>query len=430
MAASGALHGWWWMRRLRELLTPRGERLRVLELAGIVFLAQAAVGVYLLALVQQYLPQKLDAGPAFPGYAMACYGLGKFVWQTPAGWLADRIGRRVAMVAGMALSVPVLALFMTVPNGGAFLAFSFLLGICAATTWPAFMAHVGEVTPHARRARTMSVLNIAQMAGLGLGTLAGVLMVDFVTYSAAFWSCIAFNVLALLVVVQRVEPPAAQLTPVDHESQPSAEPVRATRPDASRAWSPGIAVLAVIVLFLTVGTSMQAPMIGAYTDEVLKTRMSTLALLLPLPAAVAAIGFWKFGHLTDRYPRQVPLVVGLFVAALSIFALTQTTHPMIVVTLVVLAGSAYAISIPAWGAAALDATDVGSRGLWLGLLSTVQGLGAVGGQALGGVIGGAWGPTAPFKIAALALMIALTLTVAHQWHQSRRRSLVGDPALG
>ena len=403
------------MERLREMLTLRGERLRVLELCGIVFLAQAAVGVYLLALVQQYLPNALDAGPAFPGYAMACYGLAKFLWQTPAGWLADRIGRRVAMVAGMALSVPMLTLLMSVPSETAFLGFSFLLGICAATTWPAFMAHVGETTPHARRARTMSVLNIAQMAGLGLGTLAGVLMVDFVTYSAAFWVCIAFNLLALLVVVRRVEPSA----PLAGDASASLPVAQETR--RRGGWSPGVAVLAVIVLFLTVGTSMQAPMIGAYTDEVLKTRMSTLAMLLPLPAAVAAIGFWKFGHLADRYPRQVPLIAGLFVAALSIFALTQTTNPMLVVTLVVMAGSAYAISIPAWGAAALDATDVGSRGLWLGLLSTVQGLGAVGGQALGGVVGGAWGPTAPFKFAALALMIALALTVAHQWHQASRQ---------
>jgi MFS family permease len=179
-------------------------------------------------------------------------------------------------------------------------------------------------------------------------------------------------------------------------------------------------MLAVIVLFLTVGTSMQAPMIGAYTDDVLETDMSTLAMLLVVPAAVAGIAYWKFNHLTDRFPRQVPLAGGLLVAALSLFLLTQTTQPFIVVNLVVLAGLAYAISIPAWGAAALDATDVGSRGLMLGLLSTVQGLGAVGGQALGGLIGGEWGPLAPFKIAALALMIALTLTVAHQWVQSRR----------
>ncbi|HLB24371.1 MAG TPA: hypothetical protein VJP07_09780, partial [Dehalococcoidia bacterium] len=67
---------------------------------------------------------------------------------------------------------------------------------------------------------------------------------------------------------------------------------------------------------------------------------------------------------------------GAVVAACSIFALTLTTSPYIAVNFVVLAGVAYAISMPAWGAAALDATDAGSRGLWLGALSAVQGLGA------------------------------------------------------
>jgi predicted MFS family arabinose efflux permease len=263
----------------------------------------------------------------------------------------------------------------------------------------------------------MSLLNVSQMAGLGAGTLAGVLMVDFVTYGAAFWVCIAFNVLALTFALRSTE----------RQSETRVEPVVDAAPEPRRekqgSWSPGVAMLAVIVLFLTVGTSMQAPMIGAYTDDVLQTNMSTLALLLPIPAIIGGVAFWKFSHLTDRYPRQVPLAGGLFVAALCLFLLTQTTHPFVVVNLVVLAGLAYAISIPAWGAAALDATDVGSRGLMLGLLSTVQGLGAVGGQALGGAIGGEWGPLAPFKIAALALMIALALTVAHQWHQSRARHL-------
>jgi MFS family permease len=110
----------------------------------------------------------------------------------------------------------------------------------------------------------------------------------------------------------------------------------------------------------------------------------------------------------------VPLVAGLFVASISIFALTLTTSPFIVVNLVVIAGLAYAISIPAWAAAALDATDAGARGLWLGTLTAVQGLGVAGGQALGGVIGGIWGPLAPFKLAALLLMVALTLIISHQ----------------
>jgi MFS family permease len=401
----------------------RGDSLRVLELGAVVFLWQAAVGIYFLSLVQQYLPQALHSGPAFPGYAMASYGVAKFAWQPAAGWIADRAGRRITMIAGMALSVPALVLMMEVPDERAFLAFSAVLGIGAATMWPAFMAHVGESTPHGRRTRTMTLLNLAQMTGIGAGTLAGVLMVDFVTYSGAFWVCIGFSMLALAMVLRSVPQEDAIAAPKD-----VARPSPAVR-DGVPAWTPGIAMLAVIVLFLTVGTSLHTPMIGAYTHDVLRVKMSFLALLFPLPALAAGIALWRLRKLEERYGRHVPLIGGLFVASLSIFALTLTANPFIAVNLVVLAGLAYAISIPAWGAAALDATDVGSRGLWLGALSAVQGLGVAGGQALGGVIGGVWGPLAPFKLAALLLMLALAMIVAHQLAQSRGTGLAARPIL-
>jgi DHA1 family multidrug resistance protein-like MFS transporter len=394
------------------------ERARLMQLSAVVFLWQAAVGIYFLSLVQQYLPQQLHTGMAYPGYAMAAYGVARFLWQTPAGWVADRAGRRVTMVAGLAVSIPVLWLMMMVRDEQAFLGFSALLGLGAATMWPAFMAHVGETTPHARRTRTMSLLNIAQMAGIGVGTFMGVLLVDYVTYGAAFWLCIGFNVLALAMVARHI----------DRADQAPALVSAADAPPAAQGgWTPGVLVLSVIVLFLTLGTSLHTPMIGAYTHEVLKVKMSHLALLFPGPAAIAGFILWRYTHVADRYSRQVPLVLGLAVAAFSIFALTLTRSPFLVVNLVVLAGLAYAISIPAWGAAALDATDAGSRGVWLGALSAVQGLGVAGGQALGGVIGGVWGPLAPFKLAALLLMVALALIIAHQRHQARSRQARPGP---
>lgn len=407
------------LRDVARIVT--NERQRVLELAAVVFLWQAAVGVYFLSLVQQYLPMKLEAGAAYTGYAMAAYGFAKFILQPAAGWLADRIGRRVTMVAGMGGSVPVLVLMMS-SDERVFLAASALLGACAAAMWPAFMAHVGDTTPSGRRGRTMSIINLAQMAGIGTGTVVGVLAVDLVTYGAAFWACIGFTVVAVAMVIRTV--PERVL---ERAASIQAEDARPGAPSRAAAWTPGIAMLGLIVLFLTVGTSLHTPMIGAYTRDVLNVKMSYMALLMPAPALVAGVVFWRLSQVADRVGRHVTLVAGLFVAAAAIFALTLTDSPYIAVNLVVVAAVAYALSIPAWGAAALDATDVGSRGLWLGILSAVQGLGVAGGQALGGVIGGIWGPLAPFKLAALLLMVALTLILVQLWHQSRRR-IASTPA--
>ena len=57
------------------------------ELGLTVLLWQASTGVFLLSLVQQYLPEQLEANAAFPGYALALYAAGRLLLQAPAGWL-------------------------------------------------------------------------------------------------------------------------------------------------------------------------------------------------------------------------------------------------------------------------------------------------------------------------------------------------------
>jgi hypothetical protein len=45
------------------------ERAPLLELTFTVLLWQASIGIFLLSLLQKYLPEELGAGAAFPGYA-------------------------------------------------------------------------------------------------------------------------------------------------------------------------------------------------------------------------------------------------------------------------------------------------------------------------------------------------------------------------
>ena len=186
---------------------------------------------------------------------------------------------------------------------------------------------------------------------------------------------------------------------------------------------PGILMLAAIILFLSLGIAVQTPAIGTYLTQVLHVQMHQMALLLIGPAAVAGFVAFRFSHLADRFGRQLPLIVGLAVTALCLFALTLTRSPFIVVNLAVLAGLAYAISVPAWCAAALDATQVQTRGVLLGSLAAVQGLGAAVGQAAGGRVSEMYGPEAPFKFAAILLGVAMVLTVVHLQHLRMKRDL-------
>jgi MFS family permease len=186
-----------------------------------------------------------------------------------------------------------------------------------------------------------------------------------------------------------------------------------------RLLSSRMLLLAGIALLLSVATTVQAPVVATYAHDVLRTRMSVLGLMLLAPAVVGGYLAIRFRHVADRFGRQLPLIAGIATAAVCYYALSVTSHPLVAVNLIVLAGLAYAVSIPAWGAAALDATDLGGRGLMLGVLATVQGFGGVVGQAVGGLTNEVWGPVAPFRTGAILLGLALLLTIM-QLRQQRR----------
>ena len=270
----------------------------------------------------------------------------------------------------------------------------------------------------------MNKLNMAQLIGLGLGTVAGTFLVDYISYLAAFITALSLNGLAFLLTARHLPRRQTAQGPRVVEAVKAAAGVKGP-------WTMSIVILAAISLFLSLGINFYAPALGAYTRQVLHVEMSQLALMIIAPALVGALIISRAGHLSDRFGRQMPLMVGLGVCAVSLFALTRTSSSLLAVNLAVLAGLAYAVAVPAWSAAALDATQVGSRGLLLGALAAVQGLGSAAGQALGGTVGEAWGPLAPFRFAALMLLVALLLTLLHMHHDRLRpvwASLRGRPA--
>jgi MFS family permease len=397
---------------------PEGLRMRfaarhrhIIELGLIVFLWQASSGVFLLSLVQQYLPQQLQAGGAFPGYALAIYAGARFLLQAPAGWLADRIGRQRTLTLGIAISLPSIYLMLQVQDPQSFLVFSALYGAGSAAIWPAIMAYVGDSEDTANRGRTLTMLNMAQLLGLGAGTMAGVTLTDLISYQAAFAACLMFSALALLFAYRGARN--------DAHTAPRVSEERVGNIDLRSLLSTRLILLAGIALLLSIATTVQAPVVGQYSHDVLRTKMSMLGLMILGPGIVAAYLVIRFRHLADRFGRQPPLIAGLATAAGCYAALSVTSHPLLAVNLVVLAGLAYAISIPAWGAAALDATEFGGRGLVLGVLATVQGLGGAAGQAVGGLTNNAFGPVAPFRLGAILLAVAMLLTIMQLHHQRR-----------
>ena len=113
---------------------------------------------FVIAFLSLYLVRERGLRPAEAGRILALYGVGFTVAGPLGGLLADRIGRRATMVAGLALgacSVGALA-FARAP---ALLAlFAFLAAATGDLFRPAMSAAVADVVPPADRPRAYGLV--------------------------------------------------------------------------------------------------------------------------------------------------------------------------------------------------------------------------------------------------------------------------------
>lgn len=132
------------------------------------------------------------------GLAAGGYAAGALVGQVPFGVLADRMGRRPLIVAGMLAGAVSFALFLLPLSPPLYILLRAVQGLSSAATGPATGAMVADLAPGEERGRAYGLLLSGTMGGFvagpllgGLAAAAGGLAATFVVGSllslAGFW---------------------------------------------------------------------------------------------------------------------------------------------------------------------------------------------------------------------------------------------------
>jgi DHA1 family multidrug resistance protein-like MFS transporter len=100
------------------------------------------------------------------------------VLKSPFGLLGDRIGRKILIVAGPAVSIFTALLTPFFTNPFVLLGLRILDGLGAAALWPSAFSMIGDHVPVEKRATAMSQFNLAYLFGLALGPAIGGLIND------------------------------------------------------------------------------------------------------------------------------------------------------------------------------------------------------------------------------------------------------------
>lgn len=136
------------------------------------------LGSFVQPFLVLYLTTQRGLSVAAAGGVLTVYGAGSIVSQPVGGWLADRVGRRVSLIAGLlaaAVSVTLLGLSRSLPL---VVATAGLVGLCASLYRPASQALVADVVDPRERPRAYALLFWAINLGYAVSTSAAGLLAE------------------------------------------------------------------------------------------------------------------------------------------------------------------------------------------------------------------------------------------------------------
>lgn len=383
------------------MLSPlRGNRNLGVFLVAIV-LMEIVHGIETMALFPLYLTEVLGSSVTVVGAVISTYLVVDIATRTPAGWLADRWGRKAVLVGGILLSILPLTLMLRVQDSRTFLLLNASNGLGAGCIWPAVYAGVADTYRRSERGLIMGVLSTVMLGGLALGPITGNILLGLTSYRAGFLTCIALVGVVLVIVVSlaretRETAPHSDVLPVG---------------DYLRSLSGELLHLGSIALLLTVSLALLLPIISLYGSEILGVTKITMGLILAVPGVITALALLPAGHLADRIGRKPPIVAGLALLTVCYTCAPATTNLLVVAAGATCAGLGYALAVPAWNALAMDRIPAAGRGLLLGAVATVQGAGLAVGPVIGGYLWEHIHPYAPFAAGALLLLTATLLSL-------------------
>ena len=238
---------------------------------AITFAALVAVGA-VLPVLPRYVHGPLEAGNVVVGVVIGSYAITGLLLRPVAGRLADRRGRRPAVLLG-SLLVAVSGFLYLLPFGVPGLIFArLLLGAGEGTVFTAGSAWIVDIAPPGRRGRVIGLYGLSVWAALSLGPLIGELLLHASGYTLVWLFAGAAPLAGALIALRLPDP----FRPLAHAEQHPLIAREAVRPGAALALAAiGYAtVAAFVVLHLEArDVGHGATVFGAFATTIVLTRL-------------------------------------------------------------------------------------------------------------------------------------------------------------
>jgi ACDE family multidrug resistance protein len=347
---------------------------------AVVAIAVAAVTIdtALLGLIAPLLPeieQRTGASEGALGASFAAYAVPVVILSLPLGRLADSVGRRGLLIAGLLLAAAGSGVIAASESLGLLMLGRLIQGAGSAASWIAALALVSDLARPGQRGEAIGVALAATGAGSIAGPALGGVTADLLSFAAPF--LIVGTISAVLAVA------AAILLPPERRTQPQTPAWAAIR----RSVGSGTGAVAI---GMTVAGACALGLIEVVAPLDLDSRLalssSAIGLLfawsIAVDAAIAPVG----GRWGDRRGRRGPAVLGLATTAASALLLAGLGGTFGAAVALGVFGAGFSLTFAAAVPWLDEAFGEVERGLGYGVLNLLYAAGYTIGPLVGGTL--------------------------------------------
>ena len=336
----------------------------------------------LLPILPSYLQDVAGASDGQVGLAMGCFAIGLLLFREQLGITADRQGRKLVMIIGVAVVglAPVgYAMTQSVPLLAFLRGFH---GISVAAFTTGYPALVVDLAPPQRKGELLGLMTLAMPLGMTLGPALGGFVQPAIGYGNFFFLLAGLAALGLVLASQIREARAVTADRAPRQRQ-------SLRSSLSEMWqglmSPRMQTPATVLML--VGMAFGA-LVSFFP---LFLRQAELDLNPGLFYTVSAMGNFasRFlaGRASDRYGRGIFITASIGMYALSMFLLMAATSPQGILLAAIFQGIGGGTLIPMVLALMSDRSTAEERG-------RIYSLSFIGHDAGMGLAGPIFGPLA------------------------------------
>jgi MFS family permease len=305
--------------------------------------------------------------------ALTIFNVVSGLLQTPIGFLVDRVGARIVLIAGLAISSIAYAIAGIVGSYWVFIAMYGLGGLGNAVFHPSDYSLLSHHSPQERLGQVFAFHSFAGIVGSAIAPATLLYMQSLFGWRGAYVGAAALGFIVLTVLIAQPEP--------QRDARPGKTPGRA-RSDAPASWRvlitpPILLNLAYFILTSIMGSGLNTYLVVAL-GALHATPVNVANMALTSLLAMNAVGVLAGGLLAGRTSHHAAVAAaglaigGVVTALVGLFDFQATA----LITLMGLSGFCVGATYPSRDMLVRAVTPIGAYGLVFGFVSVGFNIGA------------------------------------------------------